>query len=89
MQRAGDAAPSPEATKRPPEDWYKRGVWIDPDIIEKRMQGAAPVDTGALEAETVIGKSLSAIIRVRPVLCLFRERLEPTSLRADCYAQTV
>jgi hypothetical protein len=51
---------------KPPPDWHKRGVWIDPALIGQRM---ADTDVGdaahAKEPETAVAKSLTGLIRVR------------------------
>lgn len=59
---AADADP---AQRKPPPDWYKRGVWIDPGIIETRMRDDDPPEQAVeKEPETPVSKSLSAMIKV-------------------------
>lgn len=52
---------------KPPADWYKRGAWIDPAVIERRM--VDDVDSlespaAAKEPETAVTRQLKALIRV-------------------------
>jgi hypothetical protein len=88
LQNAGNKAPSPVATRQPPVDWHKRGVWIDPANMEKRMHPGDPVATRALEAETAVGRSLSAMIRVRPVFDRVGDLLQPHCLRVKRWSET-
>lgn len=63
---ASSAAEDSAADRKPPPDWYKRGVWIDSGIIETRMRDdAAPARAIEKEPETPVSRSLSAIIKVR------------------------
>ena len=51
----------------PPAQWHKRGAWIDPSHIEKRMFAEDTEKTAAAnkEPETEVTKSVAALIRVR------------------------
>lgn len=53
----------------PPPQWHKRGAWIDPSHIEKRMlvddSELQPSATNNKEPETEVTKAVAALIRVR------------------------
>ena len=52
----------------PPAQWHKRGAWIDPSHIEKRMFGEdseMPDKKANKELETEVTKSVAALIKVR------------------------
>lgn len=51
---------------KPPPDWYKRGAWVDPATIERRMWDNEPADAlpSKKEPETAVGRSLTALIKV-------------------------
>lgn len=57
-------APSGPTLPPPPPQWHKRGTWIDPAVIEKRMLDDEEEVVTEKEPETDVGKSISAIIRV-------------------------
>jgi hypothetical protein len=61
----GDAGAKPA----PPPQWHKRGAWIDPAHIERRMfvEDPAQPSTSIKEPETEVSKSVAALIRVRSV----------------------
>ena len=64
-----DADPTSGGTlPPPPPQWHKRGTWIDPQTIERRMMNddEAEEPAAAKEPETDVGKSITAIIRVGP-----------------------
>ena len=54
------------SAKRPPENWYKRGTWVDPAQIVQRMDDAdEPAKAVHKEPETAVSRSLSTMIKVR------------------------
>jgi hypothetical protein len=65
----GDATALPA----PPPQWHKRGAWIDPAHIEKRMLADDTEKPAAnhKEPETEVAKSVAALIRVRFLLHMF------------------
>ena len=87
--KAAAAHSDPQASGRandtPPADWYKRGTWVDPASIARRMTTEEPEHVLAREPDTPVGRSLSAMIKARILSNLLRiaQQRSPLCLPAD------